>query len=328
MKRFVFVVVAVFAQTLAAAPEQAPPVTLTVEVINRTIGGKDVTGDEILVEIYEDGTPTTILQATLGDKDSASFEKVPTGDHITAAAKVKHQSMSFSGEPFALTPQQTPITTYVEVYDVSTEVSQLRAVTHHMKLTQQGKSIVVSEFIQLRNPTDKAITSEHRDKDGRATVLSISLPKGYRDFSSSHYLVSEALVFTEEGFHDTMAVPPGDHQVAFSYHLDTASGKAEFNREIPLSTKDLVVYSALGKGAVQGLGQASGEVTLTEGIAAEYFNLGARPGGAEVEFRIAGLSVDRTYRNTWVIIGALFVVMMVLAVGRMYTAENPKSGSS
>ncbi len=182
---------------------------LTVQVINGTAGGADVNGDSVIVEIYEHGKLVNTLNGKAGANGKAVFRPVQTGEHRLARAGAFHQEMRFNGRPVPLRSGDKSVTASVQVFDVSYDNSPLSAVTHHVTIKQKRDALEFSEFIQLRNSSDMAISSEEMDNRNRTIVLRISLPKGFSNFSSSHYLVPEALVFTEDGFFDTMAVPPG-----------------------------------------------------------------------------------------------------------------------
>jgi len=263
-----------------------------------------------------------------GSPAKAIFDNLEGMEHAQAVAKVLHQGMSFSGPRVQLDPQQKQITTRVEVYDVSYERQHLSVVTHHVKLARQGNSVVVEEFLQLRNTSDTAISSKETDEQGKSVVLNIPLPKGFKDFSALAYLVPKALSFTEEGVYDTMGVPPGDHNVVFSYNLDITSSEMDIVKKISMPTESFVLFSQLGEGVIQGPGRPDGRVTLPDGVSAEYFNFGNREPGTEIAFRIAGLGVDKAGRDTWVIVAVALGVIILLAVARLRPDKKSESADS
>ena len=294
---------------------------LTVNVINGTPNGKPVSGDEAVVDIVQHGELVDTLRKTVDSNGKIVFDDIPSQGHLVAYAKVLHEGMSFGGHGIELKPKQQN-TTHVEVFDVSFDTSQLSATTHHLKIRQKGNSLVLSEFIQLRNPSNFAITSKEKDNQDRTVVLTIPLPKGFKDFSCSGYLVPEALVFTEEGFYDTMAVPPGDHKLIFSYNLEAKSSDMDILRKMSLSTDGFIVFSQLGAESIHGLGKPDGNVVLSDGIAAEYYDQGLVQAGAQIAFKVAGLSVNKGSRNSWLIIAVVFGVLTILALTRLLPAKN------
>jgi hypothetical protein len=77
--------------------------------------------------------------------------------------------------------------------------------------------------MQLKNSSDMAVSSKQKDGENREVILEIMLPKGFQNLKSTSYFKDAALVITEQGFYDTMAVPPGEYAVNFSYTLDITS---------------------------------------------------------------------------------------------------------
>jgi hypothetical protein len=214
------------------------------------------------------------------------------------------------------------------VFDVSFDNSALSATTHHLKIRQEGSLLVLSEFIHLRNPSDFAITSKVKDSQNRTIVLTIPLPKGFKDFTCSGYLVSDALVFTEEGFYDTMAVPPGDYQLIFSYNIEIKSPDVDITKKISLPTSSFIVFSQLGPETIRGLGKGDGTVVLPDGIAAEYYDRSSMSAGAQIALKIVGLSFNKGNRNSWLIVAVVFGALIILALSRLLPVKNYEQTTS
>ena len=331
LKLFVPIAIAMFACTLtiaASGHEHAPMdgyIVLTVNVTNGTTNGKPVSGDDVTVSIFEHEKLVNTLYGRVGDDGKAIFTDIPTREHLAAYTKVLHEGMSFSGHGIELKPQAN---THVEVFDVSFDNSHLFVTTHHLKIRQEGNSLVLSEFIQLRNPSNFAITSKEKDNQDRAIVLTIPLLKGFKDFTCSGYLVPEALVFTEEGFYDTMAVPPGDYQLIFSYNLEVQSPDMDITKKISLPTSSFIVFSQLGPETISGLGKGDGNVVLPDGIAAEYYDQSKMPAGAQIAFKIVGLSFNKGNRNSWLIVAVVFGALIILALSRLLPVKNYEQTTS
>ena len=322
MKRVTSIAIILFICTLTCIAEENRRIDLTVHVINGTTNGKSVSEDEVLVNIFEHEKLVDTLHGKVGNDGKAVFKEVPSFEHMVAYPGVKHQGMNFNGHAVTLKPEQRQANANVQVFDVSYDNSALSATTHHLKIRQEGNSLALSEFIQLRNPSDFAITSKTKDSQDRAIVLTIPLPKGFKDFTCSGYLVPEALVFTEEGFYDTMAVPPGDYQLVFSYNLEVKSPDMDITKKIPLPTSSFIVFSQLGPETIYGLGKGDGSVVLPDGIAAEYYDQGSVPAGAQIAFKVVGLSFNKGNRNSWIVIALVFGVLTILALTRLLPAKK------
>ncbi len=322
MKRLVSIAIALFVCTLTSVAQENGRLVLTIDVTNGTTNGKSVSGDEVLINIFEHGKLVDTLQGKVGNDDKAIFKDIPSGEHLVVYPEVQHQGMSFNGHAVALMPEQQQANTHVEVFDVSFDNSSLSATAHHLKIRQEGNCLVLSEFIQLRNASSFAITSKEKDSRDRTIVLTIPLPKGFKDFTCSGYLVPDALVFTEEGFYDTMAVPSGDYQLIFSYNLEIKSSDMDITKKISMPTSSFVVFSQLGPETMRGLGKGDGNVVLPDGISAEYYDQGSMPAGAQIAFKIVGLSINKGNRNSWIIVAIVFGVLTILALTRLLPIKN------
>ena len=149
-----------------------------------------------------------------------------------------------------------------------------------------------------------AIRSDERDRNDKPIALKIMLPSGYKNFRSSKYFITDALVFTDEGFYDTMAIAPGEYDIQFSYVLDIDAEAMEISKKFSLPTDDLILFVALPSAEAQGLGP-SNEFTLADGKESQYYSLGSQKRGEELKFQLVGFEMPKTDRS-WIIIAAVF----------------------
>jgi hypothetical protein len=295
---------------------------LSVEVTNGTTNGHAVSGDSTTLTIYEHNKPVDRLEGKVGADGKAVFENIQGGEHIVAFAQVFHEGMSFGSNAVVLKAGQKHANAQIQVFDVSYDASVLSAKTHHIILKRQDGSVLFTEYIQLINPSDTAIGSKEKDSAGRPMVLTIPLPKGFQNFTSSSYLEPQALGFTEEGFYDTMGVPPGSHEIIFSYSIEIKSGTMDVIKKISLPTSHFVLYSQLGEKKIKGLSDAAGEMALSDGTPSEYFVLSDLPAGKEIKFKIAGLSTSVGNKTSWIILTVVFGVIIAVAVLKLRRPEN------
>jgi hypothetical protein len=298
------------------------PLVVSVDVINGTENGHAVAGDNATLIIYEHNKPVARLEGKVGADGKVVFEDLKGGEHVVAFAQVFHEDMSFGSNTIVLKAGREQINAQVQVFDVSYDTSVLSAKTHHIILKLQEGSLLLTEYIQLVNPSDMAIGSKAKDSEGRPMVLTISLPKGFQNFTSSSYLEPQALGFTEESFYDTMGVPPGSHEIIFSYTLEITSGTMDITKKISLPTSHFVLYSQLGEKNIQGLGDAAGNLALGDGTPSEYFVLGDLFVGKEIKFKIAGLSTSVGNKSSWIILAVVFGIIIIVAVLRLRRSKN------
>jgi hypothetical protein len=296
---------------------QAPQARVTVEVRNKTANGATVAGDEVSLVLFRGREQVDSLQAAVGQDGKAVFEKVPTGQDMAAIARAKHQNMAFTSSPITLSPAGGELSATVEVYEVSTDTSKLFVGTHHIIVAVKAASLEVTEYMQLTNPSDTAITGARRDDQNRPIVIDTRLPRGFKDLAVSSYLEEEALVVTPEGFYDTMAVPPGEHHVAFSYKLDISRNAMEIAREITLPTSELMIFWQHGQGKLEGLGEPAKQFVKEDGTPVEYYLRSNLKPGDRIAFQVSGFNVKQSDRYTWVILIAVFVAVAAVALWQL-----------
>ncbi len=298
----------------AAALAQAK---LTVEVKNHTANGAPVVGDEVVLQVYRGQEQIMSLQAKAGADGKAMFEKVLTGPNMAAVATAKHQNMAFRSEPVALNAAGGEFSASVQVFDVSTDTSKLSVGMHHIMVAVRGAAIEFTEYMQLNNPSDRAITGAKRDDQNRPSVIEVKLPQGFQDLSASGYLEPEALVITPDGFYDTMAVPPGEHQVTFSYKVAIDRGAVKIAKEITLPTAEFMLFWTHGQGKLEGLGEPTDRLAGADGVPMEYYRRGALKPGDRIAFQLSGFNAKRSESYSWIVLGVVFAALVVIALWRL-----------
>ncbi len=290
---------------------------LTVEVKNSTAPGASVVGDEVTLEIYKGHEPANTLQARVGADGKAVFANLPTGQDMAAVPRAKHQNMAFHGEPLALSPGAQELAATVQVFDVSIDTSKLSVGTHHIMVAARGGALEFTEYMQLKNVSDRAVTGAPQDDQSRPIVIAVKLPEGFTDLTASSYFEQEALVMTPDGFYDTMAVPPGEHQVTFSYKVGIARSEVKIAKEITLPTSELTVFWEHGQGRLEGLGEPTGQLTNAEGVPLEYYQRNDLKAGDRITFQIAGFAVKRSDSYSWILLAVVFAVIVMVALLRL-----------
>ncbi|MCD6394634.1 MAG: hypothetical protein J7M40_14160 [Planctomycetes bacterium] len=156
------------------------------------------------------------------------------GVDVAAVAIAQHGDITFACRMFQLGSGQKTFTAKIDVYEVSTEASKITVGTHHLIIKPQDDSVVITEYMLLNNPTDRAISSLDKDEQDKTKVVQIHLPKGFRDLTFEDYFEADAVVVTDDGFHDVMAMPPGEHAAEFSYALDITSETLEITKKFSM----------------------------------------------------------------------------------------------
>ena len=319
-----FVVLCLACASGVAHCEQMPATTLRASVKNNTADGTPVADDEAVLELYRDAESWRSLRGTVGADGQAVFADVPTGPRVAGVVRVKHQNMVFKSRPVSLADATKEVSVTVHVFDVSTDRSQLSVSTHHVVIAVNSTSLEFEEYMLLENNSDVAIRGTERDETQRPVVIDFRLPKGFRDLTASGYLEQEALVVTSTGFHDTLAVPPGQHHISFSYAIGIDRPTMDIIRGISVATSELTIFWKRGRGTLEGLGQPDDRLVNAEGTPVEYYRRNNLSPGDTVAFRLSGFNVQQSDKRTWIILAGVFAAALAVALLRTRSRSTPK----
>jgi hypothetical protein len=296
-------------------------VDLVVQVTNGTPSGASVVGDEVTVSIYVHNEKTTELTGTVGDGNEAVFENIPvTEEHTIAVPNVKHQEMRFSGKSVLL--GEDLVSAQVQVFDVLEDTSVLSVGAHHIMLSASGNVLNVGEFMQLRNSSTMAVRTGRRDEKGRTIALHIALPEGFNNLQGSQYFKDDALVVTDQGFYDTMAMPPGEFAASFNYALPITGRSVSVRREISLATSSLIIFAELGQARLTGFDEPPSNMVRESGQAVEYYALKDLSAGDVVSFQITGFNVSGSESTTLIVLGVVLAAVIVLIIFRLRSVKQ------
>lgn len=308
---------------LIAAEDAARQIVVNMKVTKGTPNGAPTVGDLAAITIYENGQEVETYTSTVDDAGNSHFEYPAVDGHFMILPRVKHQNMMFSGPVVHAVNSPAPIDVAVEVYDVLEDNSEITVGSHQIILKTVGRNILVTEFIQLKNPTNNALTSAIKDENDHAIVLSISLPTGHKEFTVSKYFQTNALGFTDDGFYDTMAIPPGTYDTMFTYLLPITAEEMSITKKITLPTDDVTIFSQLKSGQIAGLGQPEGQLTMEDGSPAEYFALGNKKSEDKIVITITGLETGSSM-TIMIIIAVAFLLIVPLVIARLKPAKQQK----
>jgi hypothetical protein len=311
--------------TAWAAPGAVSSLSIQVTVTNETSGAPAVDA-EVALTVYQDNKPIEERTAAADAEGSCVFKDVPAGPGIAAVATAKHQEMMFGGRPISLEHLHDDLQhLHVTVYDVSTDTSVLSIGTHHMVIRVDPQGLFVDEYLQIVNDSDFAVTSGQKSPDGRPIVLKVYLPAGFKDVKYTQYFEEHAIILSEDGFVDTMAVPPGRHDAVITYALEIDAPSLKIIKKAGLPTQDFMVFAQLKGASIEGLNEPLGQMTLNNGSPADYFALGSLDSGEQIGLQITGLNVQQNQNDLWTMFGIIFGVIVAAGILRIWIQKKPQT---
>lgn len=296
---------------------------LEVHLTNGSGGGQIAEGTEVMVHFYQGENLIEKRSSAADPNGKCTFSDIPAGENIVAVAQAKHSDMAFSSAPLQLRPDQKQYELTVQVFDITYDNSLIQVGTHHLFLQKSGSNVHIKEYIQLINNTDKAILSETKDAAGRPEVVQIRLPENAKDLSFTSYFHPDAVIQTDSGFYDTMAIPPGTYHAAFAYNVPLQPQASELSKAITLPTESLMVFIQVDSGIRSELGEPAGRMALKDGVETDYYSVDVKPGSV-LKFHVEAIAVPKSQKDVWIILGIVFGFVVLVALFRVVNLQPKK----
>jgi 5-hydroxyisourate hydrolase-like protein (transthyretin family) len=217
------------------------------QVVNKTPGTQNsVEGITVTLNIYSGNTRTDSRTAETDAEGRFQFAGLSTDPAYSYQLALTYQEAEYNST-VQFGEGETSKEVEIAVYDATGDDSALTIPVAHMVIDiEQGNLTVWEMYSFYINPEESPYTyiGSQEVSGGRKETLRFPLPQGYADLQPVSGLMSCCVVFTAEGFSDTMAVIPGQpRNIIFSYNLKYSSSRYLLSRkmEYPVSTLNLLV---------------------------------------------------------------------------------------
>jgi hypothetical protein len=217
--------------------------------------GKPQPGVEVtLVGAREDGAESVQRTATTSRTGSYRFAGLPTGDNRLYAIDATYAGGLFAGRAVSIPSdsERTPvIETTLRVWDTTTDPASILVRRNDVFVVPDGGGAGVVESVTVVNPTDLAYIGRGADGEAggsaNAPSLGFALPsgaseRGVRVLDSD--LDIPRIVPTDFGFGVTVAIPPGENRITYTYELPGSGGSFDVSRSALYSTGEFSIYAA------------------------------------------------------------------------------------
>ncbi|MCY3834522.1 MAG: cytochrome c [Chloroflexi bacterium] len=283
-----------------------------------------------------------VAEAALGEDSEFRFEDIPLSADISYVLGVMYDERLFSrrvsaGE-FSGSDSGLTITIYDRTNDPSVvSVAQVDLYIEPVRLADMGAGLRVSQFLTVRNRSDRVYTSGRGFDDGREAALLIQFPLGARLMSGDQdgrYVVIEDIERLPDSVIDTWPVLPGEvHDLLLEYWLPYEDGlrfEQAFNNRMEAEvTVTLAGDLELASGWLREAA-ADGE----DAYRVFRGNLHV-DGESELSFSISGDPFVTSSDDVWVVtsealpallIGALAAAALFIAMGKAKRRRGDRAG--
>lgn len=264
------------------------------------------------------------------------FAGLATGADRIYALDVVYRGGAYAGEALTLpddTAQPPVIETTVRVFDTTTDPNVILVRRDDLFVVEAEGGVGVIESLVVLNTSERAYIGR-RGPSGPVT-LGLALPSAARAEGVAvidSNLNVPALVPTDFGAGVTVAIPPGETRLTYSYEVPGSAGLHELSRTALYGTVELNVYAGEGIALRSNRLVPNGEVTIGGTTYARHSALEGLDPGDQVQVvaelrRSASAARAAAYAGAALaLLAALFAAVLFLGRRRRAARAAPEQG--
>lgn len=192
-------------------------------------------GYDHMNQVYQESLP-----AEEGGK--VTFDEVPFTPGRLFFASVSYRGAVYRSDITELEPDAEALDLTVEVFGTTTDQSGLQMERLHVFVDfPQENTAQFAEIFIVSNFGQQTVVSE----EPGGIVLSYSLPSGAENLRFESGQIGERFILTEEGFGDTVSIPPGSgvYQLLVFYDMPYEKRSLQFSQQMNVPVGAVVVMT-------------------------------------------------------------------------------------
>lgn len=216
------------------------PGEVTVEVVNQGEGGDLPSGLQVTLEGFDHMNRVYRQALPVNKGDRITFKSVPFKPGRMYVATMIYQGAVYRSDIVEVKPDSPSLDLVVEVYDTTTDQAALSIERLHVFVNFSQKDVVqFGEMFTISNFGEKTVIA--KEKGG--PVLDFFLPEGAENLRFESGSLGERYLLTEEGFGDTLSIPPGSgvYQMLVFFDMPYENQRLEFEQKMTLPVGAVVV---------------------------------------------------------------------------------------
>ncbi len=322
------------ARVVQATPLPSPEAVEGV-VVDGTAGAAVPSGLVVRLERRDAaGRRSSLATATVDERGTFSFPAPPLAEGTSAVVRAEYAGVGYEASVVrAADGTIAPVRLTIYEPTDSDATLQIAAANWVFEgIDTQNQQVLILETLEVVNAGDRTYVGDHRGDPGSDVPgvlprsIRLLLPSGASGFIPQDGLDPLRLLPVAGGFVDTAPVPPGSHQIAYTYIIAYADGGAELRKALPYPTKTLrVLVPNAGLEIRTDRLHAAGTIEIQ---GRPYLVLGAEdvPANTNVTVDVLGLPSSPTGRLDPGAIQLFGLSVLVLAVGvALYLGLRPRS---
>ncbi|HJS29318.1 MAG TPA: c-type cytochrome [Anaerolineales bacterium] len=217
---------------------------------------------------------------------SYTFENIEMPESRVFMVTTEYSQATYNSDIAIVEPDTHAINLPVTIYDTTEDSSMLAVDRLHIFLeTLEPGSLHVVELYLISNPTDKVIVAPGEGEP----VVQYKLPAGATGLQFQSGTPEGRFIITEDGFGDTMAIPPGSgqYQVMAAYDLPY-SKKVNLSHMLTLPVNSVVLLVPDVGIKVKGSQLEDNGVRQFQGESYRIYSSDRYGAGSQLEFSVSG----------------------------------------
>lgn len=227
--------------------------TIKGEVVESGSGDPQADAEVTLMASDSSGRPLFSRNLTTGEDGLFRFGDLPVGDETVYTVDAEFDGGTFAGGALRLPANTTKppvITSTLRVTETTSDPAVLLIRRDNIFIVpNEDGGLGVIESVTVINDSNRAYIGRGAamgsTREGPQPTLGLSLPPDARDGDFGIVradLDIPQIVRTDFGFAPTVAIPPGDFNIIYSYELDGEGGIYDFSRNALYPVLELSVF--------------------------------------------------------------------------------------
>ena len=224
----------------ATAAAQGAPVSVEGQVVNGTSESGGVAG--LAVTLHMQGAESYDSRETdTDDEGRFRFDGIAFEASLIYAVSVRYQDALYGTEVSLANGTPPPVT--LEVYDAVYDQAVIRVGSASLLFADADRttqSIAAMEIVKIINDSEFTFVP---GTGGPMNLLRFGLPPGAEGLQVDTRLLGADIVQVDRGFAVLGSVPPGSHDIMFTYRFPYDGTEATFTKSFPFGADSLRVLS-------------------------------------------------------------------------------------
>ncbi|MFO7944431.1 MAG: hypothetical protein R6U51_09075 [Anaerolineales bacterium] len=242
----------------------------------------------VKLEGYDHMTQVYVQSLPLKEDGKITFPSVPLKPGLHYFASLVYQGATYRSDVVQLKSDNKTLDLQIQVYGTTTDQGSLSVESLHIFVNFSDQALVkFGEMFIVSNFGPKTVVSEKKGEP----VLDFPLPEGAQNIKFESGSLGERYVFTENGFGDTMSVPPGSgvYQTTVFFDIPYKDNHLEFTQKTNLPVGSVEIMTPAQGVDVQGTFLQDMGIREVQGGGIHVYLAENVRRGEQIRFALSGL---------------------------------------